>query len=311
MPAISAAGADATTMPAPAFPEITRLPVPVALVGESPRWHAEHGCLYYVDIFGRQLRAYWPETGAYRAWDFSALIGGWFPTDGPALLLCLGTKLALFDPATEVLTVLIDILPGANGLRLNDGRCDARGRLLISTMSTEAPPAERVGHLFRYAAGEAPQLLMEGLTIPNTLAWAPDGRLYFSDSPTQRVMRHPYDLESGTLGPGETFFAFDPGDPGIPDGACTDTEGRVWIAVPRAGRIERRLPDGTRDLVVPMPAERPTMCAFGGADMQTLFVTSLSRHLPAERSRPAMADGALFALRPGGRGVEENRFALG
>lgn len=238
-------------------PEITRLPVPLAHVGESPRWHAAWKCLFYVDILGCELRSLDPETGHYRSWSSPEPVGGWFPTDGPQLLVAVGTRLVLFDPESGEKTVLTDIAPDSPALRLNDGRCDPRGRLLISTMSRQPPPEEGVGSLFRYAVGSPPVKLLEGLTIPNTLAWSQDGRqVYFSDSLTRTVMRHDYDAETDTLGPGDVFFSFEPGEPGIPDGACTDTDGGVWIAVPRADRIERRLPSGALDRTIAMPVER-------------------------------------------------------
>ncbi|WP_297443407.1 SMP-30/gluconolactonase/LRE family protein, partial [Acidocella sp.] len=55
-----------------------------------------------------------------------------------------------------------------------------------------------------------------------------------------------------------------------------DAEGCYWSAGVSAGCLNRYAPNGTLLARYPLPAPAPTMPCFGGADLRTLFVTSLS-----------------------------------
>jgi len=286
-----------------------QLDVPLARAGESMRWHADHACLYYCDIHGQELRRYDPATGDHRAWAFDEPVGAWIPTDGPRLLLGIGGTFWLFDPESGACERYVIITKDPD-LRINDSRCDGSGRLWTSTMTRHGPPQPPVGSLYRVEAKRnlAAKVteVSSALSIPNTLAWNLDGStMYFSDSLERRVHRYPYEQATGVTGPREEFFALDSDRPGIPDGACLDEEGALWIAIARGSRVERRQPDGCLDMEVEMPAKRPTMCGFGGPNLDLLFVTSLR---PPDSVNPA--DGGLFALRPGIRGRAEAIFAL-
>ena len=288
---------------------VERLPVPQAIVGESVRWEARRNALFHVDILGRQLRRFDPATGDFRAWDMDELIGGWFPTRDGRLLLAMQTGLYWFDPECGARERYCDLEADQPLTRANDGRCDPQGRLWISTMDMVNEPRTPIGGLYRVAPGEAPVKVLGGLCIPNALAWSPDGgTMYFADSPRRVVWQFDFDGERGEISNRREFFALDEGAPGVPDGACTDVEGGIWIAIPQGGRVERRMPDGSLDAVIETPAERPTMCGFGGPGLDTLYVTSLSRHLSdAERARRP-DEGALFAVRPGVTGLPEPLF---
>jgi sugar lactone lactonase YvrE len=66
----------------------------------------------------------------------------------------------------------------------------------------------------------------------------------------------------------------------------------------------RFTPDGALDRTLELPVSKPSMCTFGGRDLDTLFITSI---------RPATGahelDGHLLAVRPGVRGVHERGYA--
>ncbi len=140
----------------------------------------------------------------------------------------------------------------------------------------------------------------EGMLTPNGLAFSPDGRtLYLSDSHPARqcVWAFDYDPDDGMPSGRRVFIERLSG--GRPDGAAIDAEGCYWICGNDAGLVHRYTPDGRLDRSVGVPVAKPSMCAFGGKDMDTLFVTSIRLRLPLA------LDGAVFALRPGVRGIEE------
>jgi sugar lactone lactonase YvrE len=134
------------------------------------------------------------------------------------------------------------------------------------------------------------------VAVPNAIAFAPDGKtFYFADSRTRTVEAFIYDPETGEPHARRKFVRYDEGE--APDGACTDAEGALWIAVVGGSRLERRLPDGSLDTIVELPVSRPTMPMLGGRDGCTLFVTSQRRFLSRERLKAEPLAGDLVAVR--------------
>ena len=132
--------------------------------------------------------------------------------------------------------------------------------------------------------------------MKSAIAFSPCGKtFYFSDSRSQLVEAFDYDVASGAFSNGRPFVRFT-GDE-HPDGACTDADGGVWIAVVNGSRVERRRPDGTLDVVVRLPVSRPTMPMLGGRDGRTLFITSQRRFLGTEKLKHEVLAGQLLAAR--------------
>jgi sugar lactone lactonase YvrE len=91
--------------------------------------------------------------------------------------------------------------------------------------------------------------------------------------------------------------------PGRPDGAAVDQDGCYWICGNDAGLVHRFTPGGALDRSLPVPVKKPAMCAFGGPQLDTLYVTSI-RPEGVDLSDQPLA-GGVFALRPGTRGLPE------
>jgi sugar lactone lactonase YvrE len=194
-------------------------------------------------------------------------------------------------------------------MRFNDGRCDRQGRFWAGTMLMDMAAAARVGVLYRHDTlkGE-PAAVLDDLIVPNGLGFSPDGRtMYLSDShpSVQTVWAFDYDPDSGTPS-GRRVFVDMTALPGRPDGAAVDADGCYWICGNDAGLVHRFTPDGRLDRSVPVPVKKPAMCAFGGRQLDTLFVTSIR---PAGDLSDQPLAGGLFALRPGTQGLPEPAFA--
>jgi sugar lactone lactonase YvrE len=193
-------------------------------------------------------------------------------------------------------------------MRFNDGRCDRQGRLLAGTMVTSADGAKNQGRLLGYIGGQALTDLADGFQTPNGLAFSPDGRtMYMSDShaSSQLIWIHDYDIDTGTPHNRRVWVDMNP-LPGRPDGAAVDVDGCYWICGNDAGLIHRFTPQGKLDRSLPVPVKRPAMCAFGGQDMKTLYITSI-RPANIDLSDQPLA-GGVFALRPGVQGIPEPVF---
>ncbi|MBV7483649.1 SMP-30/gluconolactonase/LRE family protein [Bordetella sp. BOR01] len=275
-------------------------------VGESPVWRAAEQALYWTDIPARRLWRYAPGSGQAQQWQLPEM-AGCIAMHGAGWLAAMETGLYALpalapDDATPAAAALARVAHDAPGMRFNDGRCDRQGRFWAGTMALDMSQGLDSGRLYRYASGELAMPLSIALIVPNGMAFSPDGRtMYLSDSHPDRqtVWAFDYDTETGLPRNRRVFIARLPA--GRPDGAAVDQDGCYWICGNDAGMLYRYTPDGRLDRSLPLPVAKPAMCAFGGPGLDTLFVTSIR---PAAVPANAL-DGALFALRPGTRGLEE------
>lgn len=279
-----------------------------ALLGESPVWDAREQALWWVDIRQPAVHRYVPATGATDAWPMAEEVGSLAlrRDGGLGLLLALRSGFAFFDPATGALERVCCPEPDQPDNRLNDGKCDRRGRFWVGSMHVSG--RQPTGALYRLDPDLAWQGVLDGITVPNSLAFAPDDQtLYFADTPTRRIMAYAFDLERGALGASRVFATLAE-DAGYPDGSTMDAEGFLWNAHWDGGRLTRYAPDGRVDRVVELPVARPTCCAFGGPALDVLYVTTASIRLSeADLARQPWA-GGLLALDVGVRGLPEPRF---
>lgn len=158
------------------------------------------------------------------------------------------------------------------------------------------------GKLYRFDATKGTfDVMREQMITPNGMAFSADGRtMYLSDSHPSRqvVWAYDYDTDTGTPSNGRLFIDMN-AYPGRPDGATVDEDGCYWICGNDAGLVHRFTPDGRLDRSMSVPFAKPAMCAFGGSDLNMLFVTSIR----TDDSDPL--SGAVVALRPGVRGTPE------
>ncbi|WP_233805673.1 SMP-30/gluconolactonase/LRE family protein [Paraburkholderia sp. HP33-1] len=304
-----------------ANPQVVRFeaagPLPAA-TGESPVWRAAEQALYWVDIPAKKIvrgsletgkRTEWllPEQVACIAFDRAGTVLAGCETGLFALTLADASKAASGGPLTASLRKLAAPEFPHSGMRFNDGRCDRQGRFWAGTMVMDMAAAIPAGALYRFdAKGVLSAPVVDSLITQNGLGWSPDGAtMYLSDShPLRRLIwAFDYDVETGEPR-NRRVFADLHHYAGRPDGAAVDADGCYWICANDAGLLLRFTPQGKLDRQIPVPAIKPAMCAFGGRDLDTLFVTSI---------RPANGasehDGHVFALRPGVSGLLEPEYA--
>jgi L-arabinonolactonase len=281
-----------------------------ALLGECPVWSPLEELLYWIDIDGRAIHRYDPVAGT----DESRLLSGrpgsiaLTPFAG-RLLVAMENRLAFFDWTSESLSEWTILEPGGTGNRLNDGRCDPVGRFWVGSMFESAAADRSTGMLHRIEPNGSSSTVRSGIGVSNGLAFSPDGStMYFADTPREMVWAYDYDLDTGEATRERPFVDFGPIH-GRPDGACVDEEGCYWVAAVYGWSVLRVTPSGIVDRKIDLPIEKPTMPAFGGRSLTTLFVTSVGMGgsiAPADGQHDA---GGLFAFEPGVRGISEPRFA--
>ena len=283
--------------------------------GESPVWVASEQALYWVDIPNRQLLRWKAADASVTRWTGDQMIACIARREGSPNRWVAGMEDGVFDvvpqdDGTLQTTRLTGVKHGNPNMRFNDGRCDRQGRFWAGTMALDMAAGIPSGALYRYDASSSNEALAPQLNdfiVPNGLGFSPDGRtMYLSDShpSVQLIWAFDYDVDSGTPSNRRLFVDMNQ-HPGRPDGAAVDVDGCYWICGNDAGLIHRFTPDGRLDRSFEVPVKKPAMCAFGGAGLDTLFVTSIRPG--ADLSDQPLA-GGVFALQPGVAGLEETRF---
>jgi len=278
-----------------------------AEVGEGPLWDDQKQVLYWVDIMKNTLYIYDPAKKENTAFDIGQHVGTVVPRESGGLMLALHHGFAAFNPETGDLTMLADPEAQLPENRFNDGKCDPAGRFWAGTM--KIVPEKGAGSLYRLDLDLRVHKMVENVTVSNGLVWSLDhSTMYYIDSPAQTVTAYDYDINSGDIGNGQVIIRV-PKEMGFPDGMAIDNEGMLWIAHYDGGCVRRWNPDTAEVLeTIRLPVSRVTACAFGGENLDTLYITSATENLTEEQLAKEPLAGGLFAARPGYRGIKAFRF---
>ena len=278
-------------------------------VGESPLWDGAAQALYWVDIEGRHIHRFDWASGQQQTWNTAQRVACIALSARGGLIAAMESavfEVQLQAPPSISVRELAAIAHPMPNMRFNDGRCDASGRFWISTMCMDMARAAPVGAWYCLDERGLGGPYCEGLITPNGSAFSPDGKTFYcSDShpSVQKIWAFDFDVHAATLSNRREFVDMTP-LPGRPDGAAVDEHGDYWICGNDAGQVHRISPDGALVASLHLPVAKPSMCAFGGPQRDTLLVTSIQ---PA--GGETGLSGAVFALDVGVRGLDEPRFS--
>mgnify|MGYP005754804751 CR=1 FL=1 len=273
-----------------------------AILGEGALWHPTAQLLNWIDIEGKALHLYNPENGNDNVLDVGARIGTVVPVADGGALVALQNGIFYIDTDTGKLTFLTDPI-GREDIRFNDGKCDPAGRFWVGTMALD----KRTGGADLYMLDLQGNVhhKLANLTISNGIVWSLDKRtMYFTDTPTQQVKAFDYDNETGTIC-NERVIIEIPEEVGAPDGMTLDAEGNLWVALHGGGAVAKYNPTTGEQLQkVKVPVPKTTSCAFGGKNLDTLYITTARDGLIEDELKEYPGSGGIFAVKPGVRGLK-------
>lgn len=294
--------------------EVSPALVTLSANGETPVWCMRERSLYWIDVERRRLHRFSPATGAQEQWEMAEQVGAIALCRSGRVLVAMRSRLMLFNPADGREQRVADAPFDPELYRFNDGRCDPLGRFWVGTKSEPRSGAPRGSdepapqHLWRLDRTGVLHQVPATAAIANGIGWSLDFQtLYFTDTARRTIYKYGFDLESGKLGHRRRFASLGRGQ-GKPDGCAVDSDGHYWVAAYGGSSIFRFTPAGERAGAIALPVTQPTMCAFGGEDLRTMYITTASSGLDEAALRAEPLAGSLLQCRPGCRGMPPDLF---
>jgi sugar lactone lactonase YvrE len=279
------------------------------VLGEGPVWDSQAGLLYWVNFIEQyQILRFSPQTRGLEVFDTPMPVMALGIKESGGFIAATAKGIAHWDIQRNRFEPFCNPLAGRDGLRFNDAAMDSRGRFWVGTMN-DANPKGPDGELYCLYGDGSFQLKDRDITVANGIGWSPDRTImYFTDSFRYCIYAYDYSADAGTIS-NRRIFVQTPPEGGVPDGLTVDAEGFVWSAYCFGWKVVRYNPEGKVDREYRLPVANPTSCAFGGKNLDELYITSAALGLNEEDKRRHPQSGDLFCLRAGITGMDEPRFA--
>jgi sugar lactone lactonase YvrE len=271
-------------------------------LGEGIFWHPLRQAMFWFDITEGRLVS--KDGGREQMWQFTQSVSAAGVINQDELLICGENGLFRFNLETAASTPLIAVEPEKPDNRSNDGKVDRRGGFWVSTMGKDSHDRHAKGAIYRWYKGEL-RLLYPDISIPNAICFTPDGTAaYFGDTAQQKIWRVALDAAGWPVGEPAVYLDFT-GTEIYPDGATVDAAGNVWNAQWGSARVACYAPDGSFLTEVKVDAPHSSCPAFGGAAMDTLFVTTALEDMSEAAKAAFPHSGKVFAFDGVAKGLSD------
>lgn len=273
-------------------------------LGEGPRWHPQEQCLYWVDIEAKHYHRLHTATHTHQIFEIGELVGVLAFRGRGGLILASERGFSFFDPEMQKLEHIGDPEAHKPTTQFNDGAVDRLGRFWAGTLGDPFKNS-----LYRIDPDLSIHIMDTGFDVSNGMGWSPDNRvMYFTDSTPGVIYAYDYDLATGSIS-NRRAFVNRSGQPGVPDGLTVDADGFVWSAIWGGYCIEQYDPAGKLERKIELPVGYPTSMAFGGENLDELYITSALYEIPKEERNRFPLDGGLFCIKGLAKGIVETKFA--
>ena len=281
-------------------------------LGEGVLWDTRGQRTWWTDIQERRLYRYDPLTRQLEQFLVPLRLGSFgLVGDSDRIIAAFESGFAFYRPESGQLDWIEQPGHAAANMRFNDGRVDRQGRFWAGSMVEGAGASDaKLYCLASGAPGATSEVRLTGIAISNSICFSPEGRqMYFADSPRREILRYELDPVTGAISNRQIFARTPHGV--FPDGSHVDAQGHLWNAQWGAGQVVRYAPDGTISATINVPATHVSCVAFGGANLDLLFVTSARQELSAGQLAVEPHAGDLFVYRLNVRGLADARFGAG
>ncbi|MEM9157871.1 MAG: SMP-30/gluconolactonase/LRE family protein [Verrucomicrobiota bacterium] len=264
-----------------------------AELGEGVFWSVRESVAYWVDIQGKRVHRYDPSVGESKTLQLDRMIGTLIENAEGGLVAGMQDGVYALDFETGKTKHWCDPMGGDESNRLNDGKAGPDGRFYVGGIGAEGQQ-----DLYCIDRDRSWRVVESDITCSNGLVWSLDhGKLYYIDTPTKEVVAYDFDFEEGLLRNKRTAVSIDE-SLGLPDGMTIDREGKLWVAHWMGSCVRRWDPDTGKILqTIPMPVEKVTCCAFGGAGLNDLYITTASVGMEDGDWEKQPQAGGLFRIR--------------
>ncbi|MEP7277352.1 MAG: SMP-30/gluconolactonase/LRE family protein [Bacteroidota bacterium] len=271
------------------------LPVPSCVLGEGPLWDMAQQLICWVDIVKGTVHQYTPASNSHTVIAVNQMVGAIGLCTNGHFIAALQNGFGFIDRSSHQVNMLQDPEQALPGNRFNDGKCGPDGGFWAGTMAQDEAPG--AGSLYCLQPDLSVIKKIEGVSISNGIAWSSDNRIfYYIDTPTQTVAAYDYEMAGGRLSNRRVVIHV-PVEEGFPDGMTIDNEGMLWIAFWGGWKLARWNPHtGKKLLEIGFPVSQVSSCAFGGKDLQDLFVTTAAEGLTPEEIHRQPLAGSVFVI---------------
>lgn len=285
-----------------------------SIAGETPVWDYDRNLLYWTDLLDKKIHCLNADTGEVKRLDVGSKIGTIVLRQNGGLVAALETGFNFVDFESGKIEMILDPEPDRPNNRFNDGKCDCRGRLWISTVSQNfekgCATMDPLGRVYCLEPDIRVKVILDKVVQVNGMAWSADNKLmYLIDTCSFKIIQFEFDQNKGQVSNPRTAVKI-PEDFSYPDGMCMDTEGSLWVGHWGGYQLSRWDPNTGKLLEkVRFPAPHITCCAFGGKEMDELYVTTACFGMSEEEKAINSDAGKLFRLKPGVRGFKAYKFS--
>lgn len=278
-----------------------------SLLGEGAFWNHKSGELYWIDIDGKKLHIYNPETKTNHSFPTPSRIGTVVPQTDTTAVIALEDGIYIINTENGNIEALSEVEKEMTFNRFNDGKCDPNGNLWVGSMHLEQMIP--MGSVYKISETGETTKMIDSVTISNGIVWTKDASaMYYIDTPTQNIQVFDFDVATSTLSNERTAVRV-PKALGFPDGMSIDEEDMLWVGLWNGNAIGRFDPK-TGKLIskIEVPAHNVTSCAFGGKNLDKLYITTASVDMTEEEKANYPLAGSLFVADPGVKGVRSEFF---
>ena len=274
-------------------------------VGEGPFWDEIKQKLYFVDISNNEVKIFDPKTTNVETITFPQEVSAAILNQDSELIVTARDGIFATSSDGKFTEMLAPIEAQNPSIRTNDAKCDSSGRMWIGTMAFDFKAGAAA--LYSFESGILKKEISE-LTISNGMGWSLDqSKMYFIDSPTNRVDVFDYNIQTGEQTNRRPFITFEVPGPS-PDGLTTDEDSGIWVAFFGGGQVRRFDASGDLTHIVSLPVKQVTSCCFGGADMDILYITTARYAMTQEALLNEPLAGSLFKVKTNFTGSKSNRY---